>query len=163
MERSMGSRKQHTVKTMKKEFRVWCHRTKSWLHNEVTSTHVWSDYSIDIFNGKLYEYVTNDGEHFYKHKDDSEFTIHLWTGLYDKNGKKIFEGDILRHEFHPHNKNFVMKWNVLSWELFDTKEYGDEYIESAVSLDVKNDNGRWTVDELVVIGNTFENPELLKA
>jgi uncharacterized phage protein (TIGR01671 family) len=87
----------------------------------------------------------------------------LWTGLYDKNGKKIFEGDILRHEFYPHNKNFVMKWNVLSWDLFDTKEYGDEYIESAVSLDVKNDNGRWTVDELVIIGNTFENPELLKA
>jgi hypothetical protein len=56
-----------------------------------------------------------------------------------------------------------MKWNVLSWELFDTKEYGDEYIESAVSLDVKNDNGRWTVDELVIIGNTFENSELLKA
>ena len=159
----MGSRKQHKVKTMKKEFRVWCHRTKSWLHNEVTSTHVWSDYSIDIFNGKLYEYVTNDGEHFYKHKDDSEFTIHLWTGLLDKNGKKIFEGDILRHEFHPHNKNFVMKWNVLSWELFDTKEYGDEYIESAVSFDVKNDNGRWIVDELVIIGNTFENSELLKA
>jgi uncharacterized phage protein (TIGR01671 family) len=94
---------------------------------------------------------------------DDRFIIQQYTGLKDSKGVEIYEGDILRHEFYPHNKNFVMKWNVLSWELFDTKEYDGEYIESAVTFDVENDKNRWVADELEVIGNIFENPELLKA
>jgi uncharacterized phage protein (TIGR01671 family) len=145
----MGSRKQHKVKTMKKEFRVWCHRTKSWLHNETTSTHVWSDYSIDIFNGKLYEYVTNDGEHFYKHKDDSEFTIHLWTGLHDKNGKKIFEGDILKYD---------IGLGPLYWEVYMDTEKGMWRTTKSNG----GNTGNW-FDQYEVAGNIMENPELLKA
>lgn len=153
MERSMGSRKQHKVKTMKKEFRVWCHRTKSWLHNEVTSTHVWSDYSIDIFNGKLYEYVTNDGEHFYKHKDDSEFTIHLWTGLYDKNGKKIFEGDIVEYQLLSERERKIL--DLISIVEFVNGSFGffmtgfNDHFRQLNQLDVK------------VIGNIMENKNIL--
>ena len=135
---------------MKKEFRVWCHRTKSWLHNETTSTHVWSDYSIDIFNGKLYEYVTNDGEHFYKHKDDSEFTIHLWTGLYDKNGKKIFEGDILLQN----DLRFEIRFESFQWVA--VCPYYNKYHHPRIEHFRLCASGE-------VIGNIMENPELLKA
>lgn len=47
--------------------------------------------------------------------DDDEWEIELWTGFYDKNNKKIFENDIVKHldtnleylvEFH--NASFIM-------------------------------------------------------
>lgn len=137
--------------TMKKEFRVWIKSIRSYLKQYYNSESTGLRYVSVLNNLTLNPNI-----------EGSDCVFEQWTGLYDKNGKKIYEGDILRHEFYPHNKNFVMKWNVLSWELFDAKEYDDEYMECDISLDVKNDNGRWTVDEVVVIGNTFENPELLK-
>lgn len=141
---------------MKKEFRVWCHRTKSWLHNEVTSTHVWSDYSIDIFNGKLCEYVTNDGKHFHKHKDDSEFTIHLWTGLYDKNGKKIFEGDIL--EIYGH-----VLYESVSYQAEGHSGFGFwKHDNSTRDNGTFESLGEWTsADGYRVVGNIMENKNIL--
>jgi uncharacterized phage protein (TIGR01671 family) len=149
---------------MKKEFRVWCHRTRSWLHNEVTSTHLWSDYSIDIFTGKLCEYVTNDGKHFHKHKDDSEFTIQLWTGLLDKNGKKIFEGDILECPWH-FNKKIKSVGEVVFWEgAFNLskgteKDYPDDCPYDLYGFsDTPTRKEYWTYAK--IIGNIMENPEI---
>ena len=156
------------------KFRVWNKATKSWL-NDDAGTHCWSEYCLNIFTGEVVEIVTSDNKFFSRanepnfyfdkntHVKESPYVVQQYTGLKDRHEKEIYEGDILRHEFYPHNKNFVMKWNVLSWKLFDTKEYGDEYIESAVTFDVENDKNRWVVDELEVIGNIMENPELLKA
>lgn len=71
-----------------------------------------------------------------------ENTAGQWTGLTDKNGVKIFEGDIL-------------KW--------DSDEYGSEYNEICSwdyeLLDMrKNDWKEWCE----VVGNIHENPELME-
>ena len=70
-----------------------------------------------------------------------------YTGLKDKNGKEIYEGDILRDDRVDEYNLYEIKWN----------EYGTyaDGLEDEIWEDVAN-------DYLEVIGNIYENPELLK-
>ena len=82
--------------------------------------------------------------------DDDRVILMQCTGLKDKNGKLIYEGDIVKI-FHVsgtmQGKYFfdVIEWNDLRCR-FETKNYG-----------IINDD-----DVYEVIGNIYENPELLK-
>ena len=74
-------------------------------------------------------------------------TVGQYTGLTDKNGKKIFEGDIV-NIYYPKVKveNTVISYIGASF-------YGDRFDDA------------WELDnyyQLEVIGNIHDNPELLK-
>lgn len=82
-----------------------------------------------------------------------ENTICQYTGLTDKNGKKIFEGDILRHADETILKTV---WN--------DRKYGfaAQCVKGSVLLkDCKWGLWEFESDEVEVIGNVFDNPELL--
>lgn len=78
-----------------------------------------------------------------------ESVVTQYTGLNDKNDKNIYEGDIL-------NDNYE-RWFVVFWKeneaSFWIRKYNDDEIYP-LTEDVKN--------EMQIIGNIFENPELLK-
>ena len=80
-------------------------------------------------------------------------TLGQFTGLTDKNGKKIFEGDIVRQD---NGIAQVIEW--ISWDYEDTE---DNVMIGTFMC--KDKNGEWTYiskrDE--VIGNIYDNPELL--
>lgn len=84
-------------------------------------------------------------------------TVGQYTGLTDKNGKKIFEGDIVSRYVNRLDKrvNASVKNNttVASWvcEFFLYKDKEQVFLANRVG---KND--------CYVIGNIHDNPELLK-
>lgn len=94
---------------------------------------------------------------FYPHCEINEWieidpeTVCQYTGLTDKNGKKVFIGDIIRcTKGCPH-------------EVIWLKEYAGVYLGGmpAVYLSGLREGYAWTGEE-EKIGNIFDNPELLK-
>lgn len=71
-------------------------------------------------------------------------TIGQFTGLHDKNGKEIYEGDIISNESY---KGVVVYKNG-SFVLDLGKSCGCVYL--------------FCLDSLLVIGNIYDNPELLE-
>ena len=82
---------------------------------------------------------------------DSNTDIMQFTGLLDKSGKEIYEGDILRFLF----TNWIreVKWDIKKgrWYLpFSTREHHSQSLYS------------YNEKEFEVIGNIYENEEFLK-
>lgn len=86
-------------------------------------------------------------------------TVGQFTGLHDKNGKEIYEGDIIQGEY---NHNHLIRYSEYDACYTATLvEYvGDEFAERWNTGSVTQ---KW-IDEFskVVIGNIFDNPKLIK-
>ena len=125
------------------KFRAWSKNKK--VMSEVKKINFWSEELDTVaFEGKFLEDVE----------------LMQSTGLLDKNGKEIFEGDIVKRYRNP---LFKAEW-----------EYQIETVvkrEACLLLDKKFGKNSATMrfgspfaksDLLEVIGNVYENPELLE-
>lgn len=79
-------------------------------------------------------------------------SVGQYTGLKDKNGTKIFEGDIVKtKKFNTPNKRYVIKYDLLLGA-FIGEDNGTIYFTTF--------DGDSELFE--VIGNIYDNPELMK-
>ena len=80
-------------------------------------------------------------------------TIGQYTGLTDKNGTKIFENDILQVNYHGNEIGRVCIYYKYAMYLCD-EIYGDIDFDTLGMLNANY--------QLEVIGNVYDNPELIE-
>lgn len=124
----------------------------------------WDGEAMWLYKGDcLYDLSTWLGAHSTLRKDKDSILMQF-TGLTDKNGKEIYEGDIVKNT-----------WEYLSHVLPPNEEevYETESSIHSVMFDLgcfrlSGTNSNWggapldACDELSVIGNIYEHPHLLE-
>jgi len=90
-------------------------------------------------NTEITPHLHLDGR-WYINGEFQKYKLMQFTGLLDKNGKEIYEGDIMCDQYGP----FEIKWGIFGW-------YPFEY----------NGGSEVSPEKYEVIGNIYENSELL--
>jgi uncharacterized phage protein (TIGR01671 family) len=126
------------------KFRAWNVDSKTYLPWQFLDT----DSQFELY--KCCEYPNGPGP----------WRLEQYTGLKDKNGQEIYEGDILAGVLGTAGRgaitrkekpfNFQAVWDRSGWGLSAVSRY-------------ENSSYRWypSFSECEVIGNIYENPELL--
>lgn len=112
------------------KFRVWDSSNNEWVEGPCEYVQLEKIFSPNV--GKWYE---------------NEWIFQQFTGLLDKNGREIYEGDILEYSSsRPEFSKTIVRW---------TREDEDNHPGFIVS-------SSYTQYGLpTIIGNIFENPDLL--
>ena len=111
----------------------------------------WTQGNDPLFYSKTPRMLSNDelssiGGYYYTFGVDREegYTLMQYTGLKDRNGVEIYEGDVVTNNNHT--------WEI-TWK------------EGCVYLQNTKDNGEWWIgtenQHCEIIGNIYENPELI--
>jgi uncharacterized phage protein (TIGR01671 family) len=114
------------------KFRAWDIDSKSW----VDSTHA----MIQIGTGRLLYPFNGENESWFPIGTQ---LLSQYTGLKDKNGKEIYEGDILQD---IEGLLGVVKYSGSKFSAFDSLGW----------------NNLQFPEESIVVGNIYENPELIE-
>lgn len=115
-------------------FRAWDTDNKLWVDKGNLRLNGWGkSWSGDLF-------------------DRCNYALMQFTGLHDRNGKEIYEGDIVAFTSSSNQK---VRWPIV----WDTGEgrwcFGYDTGEPAKNITRKE------MESMIVIGNIWENPDLL--
>ena len=92
----------------------------------------------------MYEFQEKD--YLYEFAEKESYILMQCTGLKDKKGKLIYEGDVVKDD---NDALYYVKWVYDSWQLFPCTQ--NNYTIGIVD------------DEIEVVGNIYENKELLES
>ncbi|MBX1811733.1 hypothetical protein I9D65_03125, partial [Campylobacter jejuni] len=139
-----------------------------------------SDFDFRVFNNEFSKYETNHALISILILDslkgmgylNQEYEIELWIGLYDKNGKKIYENDIVEYQ---ENEALTIKYTkgtfyacqdyekfMKKYECQDNKDIEKFWLEEAYKINNLRTDDNNFIARFEIIGNIHENHELLK-
>ena len=120
------------------KFRAWHKESKEMILFKYDG--VCDEYSHLAFSAveKKYRGICALPIHFNDYKSEKKIILMQYTGLTDKNGKEIYEGDILDYRGSG------------------TTPYKLEVVYSGATFNIAG----LIIDDYVVIGNIYENPNL---
>ena len=128
------------------KFRVWDVKNKKFLPES---------YFAILGNGKLI--VTLSGYYNdFTNTNQDDYVIQQYTGLTDKNGNLIFEGDIVQYNQNSSydNMDFIAKWSDDKLGFIFQSNSGEQLVNQTPHLN--------RFKHLEVVGNIFEHENLLK-
>ena len=85
---------------------------------------------------------------------DGNIKLMQFTGLLDKNGKEIFEGDVIGDK--------VITWHAGGFCLISKIAYQDKSYQQETEWYLPHSIENLSFDEKEILGNIYEHPELLK-
>lgn len=113
--------------------------------------------------------ITRQDDEYYNNGDllkpnKEKYILMQYTGLKDKNGTEIYEGDIVK--IHKHSYDFGFKQEEIGQIKFIDGAFGfykekskNEYYFNTLADEIAYHE----IEEYEVIGNIYDNPELLEA
>ena len=142
----------------------------------------WSNYKIN--DGTVYFMDKNTSVWYGSyHKRYKEFDLMQYTGLKDMKGKEIYEGDILLSsdengiflisiDFGYPNieySNILTGFQIKTEIILSNSQYFENFSNNLIELISKynipmkeDNNAKYISDGWWILGNIYENPELLK-
>jgi uncharacterized phage protein (TIGR01671 family) len=138
------------------KFRVWHRIQKKYYDNNIND---WPFLLTPV--GHVCEWDggcwTNGDYNDYRDKDDEyqkiTYVIQQYTGVKDKNSKEIYEGDIIEYTIHNYPDELTRIGFVSFMAGMFLVNWSDQ---------TDQELGYMSISSIKVIGNIFENPELLK-
>lgn len=140
------------------KFRAW---GRDWNYPGTPSEKFEMFYDVSVvttFHHKEQHVIADFGmynESEYNGTEIIDYTLMQSTGLLDINGKEIFEGDVVRVDDY---KNIVVKFGKIEHE----ENYGDIVIYQGLNLYLGGGYPEAVMSKHEIIGNVYENPELLE-
>ena len=130
-------------------FRAW-EKDYKYMNYKVMVGNVWDEENYQWVAPEKVGYECEPG---WKHFDEnSNIELMQYTGLKDKNGTEIYEGDILRCDPDTANEDVkVVEYVASEYDGVGFKPLIDQYYDNGCLYSVYE-----------VIGNIYENPELLE-
>lgn len=141
------------------KFRVWHKQENRWLDPWAEEDPILS--LKDFGEGcEVYLYDREQQEHSNKNCQMEDLVIQQYTNIKDKNGKEIYEGDIVEYPFYGELDN--PNKDKMKVVFYNYGYYLDSMSKTYGGVKLLPIPHRIQYQYIEVIGNICENPELLK-